>query len=98
MKIRAKIGAGAGATGIRGPGRDQEAGLLQLGGSRSELIDSGAHRSAESVVAKDPVASTATAKGMVTPPIKNLAAKPAGGIAVPNRHAEAALHSHPEER
>ena len=34
---------------------------------------------------------------MVTPTVKNFAAKPAGGIAVPNRHAEAALQSHPEE-
>ena len=75
----AVTGAGAGATGVRVHWREQEAGLFQRGGDRSELTDSGAHRVAACIVAKDPVASTATAKGMVTPPIKNLAAKPACG-------------------
>ena len=45
---------------------------------------------------EDLVTSTTT-MGRVTPAVRNFAAQPAGGVAVPRRHAEA-LQSHPEER
>ena len=45
----------AGTTGIRGPGREQEARLLKLGGDGGELGDSGADDVADGIVKEDPV-------------------------------------------
>ena len=63
MGIRSEVGANTGATGVRGPGREQEAGLLQFAGNGSELSDSGADGVANCIVTKDPVTPTTTTKG-----------------------------------
>ena len=37
---------------------------------------------------KNPVASPGTANGVIAPPVKDLSAKTAGRVMVPDRHAE----------
>ena len=46
---------------------------------------------------KNPVASPGTANGVITPPVKNLSAKTAGRVVVPDRHAKTAPQGGAEE-
>ena len=94
----AKSGSELVPPGSGGPGREQEARLLKLGGDGGELGDSGADDVADGIVTEDPVTSTPTTQGVVTPAIENFTAEPAGGVTVPDRHAKTTLHGHAEER
>ena len=96
MVCGGKVRVRAGTTGVRGPGREQEARLLKLGRDGGELGDSGADDVADGIVTEDPV--TSTTQGVVTPAIENFTAEPADGVTFPDRHAKTTLHGHAEER
>ena len=89
--------ARAGVTGVRRFGGKQEARFLKFRRDGGELGHGGADDVADRVMAKNPVASPGATNGVITPPVKNLTAKTAGRVLVPDRHAKTAPQGCTEE-
>ena len=72
-------------------------GFLQFWRNGSEFGDCRANDVADRIVTKIPVASTTAAQSVVPPTVEDLAAKPASGVAIPNKQAKTTLQSNPQE-
>ena len=97
MREQVRGQARAGVTGVRRLGGKQEARFLKLRRDGGELGHGGTDDVTDRVMTKNPVASPGATNGVITPPVKNLTAKTAGRVFVPDRHTKTAPHGSSEE-
>ena len=96
-RSRRRVGVEGRTTRIRGSRREKEARFLEFRRNRRELGDCGADHVPDGIVAQDPIPSTATSKGVISPAVENFSAHAASRVVIPQRYAKTTLEGHAEK-